>query len=66
MNVRERLRARRLRSAEDELADAEYLLYTWGFSMRPSESRRAKERIEKAQQRLARLCAQDEKDGGPA
>jgi hypothetical protein len=57
--LRGRLHARRLRRAEDELADAEYQLREWGFGMRPSQRRRAQERIDKAERKLAALTGKD-------
>jgi hypothetical protein len=57
MTFRERRLAKRLRRAEDNLADLTEYRYKWGFSMAPSERRSFDERIVKAQTNLDRLSA---------
>ncbi len=55
MTWRERRLAKKIRRAEDDLADLEEYDWKWSWSDRPSERRRTRERIEKAQTRLDAL-----------
>lgn len=57
---RERRLARKIRRAEDNLADLEERLWKWGFGMIPSEKRAHEERIEKAKEKLEALLARQE------
>lgn len=59
MTWAERRRAKKIRRAEDVLADLEEYDRKWSWSDRPSERRRLNERIEKARTRLAELTGEE-------
>lgn len=53
--MREWLRRRAIRRAEDKLADLEHELSRWGFAMTPSRKRKTRDDIAKAEAKLYRI-----------
>lgn len=54
---------KKIRRAEDDYEDAKERVNKWGFGMRPSELRAAKEHVDRCKEKLTKLLVKRKSDG---